>query len=67
MESKLIKIKKCSDAMMWYADHVGEEFVCYRETEFEYITRQPVLKEGDYPYLNIILKEDAIVLETDLG
>jgi hypothetical protein len=47
---------------MWYAGHIGKEFICYDVTDFEYVTRQPVEKKGDYPYLNVVLKEDAAIV-----
>jgi hypothetical protein len=51
-----IRIVKCSDAMFWYADFVGCEFVVICEDIREYIVRTP----GGYS--NIVKKLDAIII-----
>lgn len=48
-----VKIIKCNDALMWYADKIGEEIEVIRELSDFYIARE------DAGYSNIIKKCDS--------
>lgn len=54
---KVIYIKKCSDAMMWYADKVGRTVPFIREESDCYLSREPA------GYTNIVKKDDADIVE----
>jgi hypothetical protein len=56
-EPKLLKIIRCSDSLMWYSKHVGQEFPLLREYDDCYMSREP---EG---FANIVRKEDAVILK----
>jgi hypothetical protein len=54
-----IKITHSSKPGLWYAKHIGEVFVVYREEEDSYAAR-----ELEWPYaINFVYKEDCAVLE----
>jgi hypothetical protein len=53
-----IKIKSCPNAMLWYNQHIGEEFHVLREEDKAYWVR-----EREHPYcLNWVYKTDTEVL-----
>ena len=53
-----IKIISCPNAMLWYNQHIGEEFMVLREEDKAYWVR-----ELDHPYcLNWVYKQDVEVL-----
>ena len=54
-----IRIAKCSDPQMWYADKIGQLVAYISETEDEYISRE------DAGYLNIVKKSDAELLKIE--
>lgn len=54
---KVLKIKKCSDSMLWYSDLIGESVPFLREFEDCYMSREP---NG---YSNVVRKEDAEVVD----
>jgi len=52
------KIKSCSNAMMWYSQHINEEFIALYEDGKAYWTR-----EKEQPFcLNWVNKQDIEVL-----
>lgn len=57
---KKIFINKCSDSMMWYKKLVGQQVEYLSEDEDYYWSRD----SGGYK--NIILKQDADIVEEDL-
>lgn len=55
---KMLKIKSCSDPMMWYSDKVGGTFSLIGEMKGEgYATREP---DG---YINVVRYDDAEIVE----
>ena len=50
-----VLIVKASDAMYWYANHIGERFKVWRNDSDRYWVREP---SG---YLNFVLHDDAKV------
>jgi hypothetical protein len=52
-----LKIVQCSDFLLWYSKHVGQEFPLLREYDDCYMSREP---EG---FANIVRKEDAVILK----
>lgn len=52
MIRKVIQIKSCKDAMMWYNSYIGEQFYVISEDEY-YWVREPA------GYLNLVYKQDA--------
>jgi hypothetical protein len=52
-----IRIKSAKDSKFWYANSVGRAYYAVVEGKDEYVVRD---NEG---YLNIVLKEDAEVLD----
>ncbi len=58
--SMTLKIIKCSDPHLWYADRVGEELPLIREYSDCFMSREP---EG---YMNVIRKSDAEVVLREL-
>jgi hypothetical protein len=55
-----IKILKCSNAMLWYNKHVGEEFEVRFVDDKAYWTRE---RDGIFNALNWVYKEDATITE----
>lgn len=55
----LVRIKSCSDTMLWYADQVGELYRCNAVDALGYWTRT---QSG---YINVIRHEDAEPLESE--
>lgn len=55
-----LKIIKCSEPHMWYANKVGMTLPLVREDDY-YWARE------DAGYINIILKKDAIKISPDGG
>jgi|GEM_PF-1118597 len=51
-----LKITKCSDSRMWYADMVGKTVPCLRKIEEGFLSLEP---SG---YVNIILKDDVEII-----
>jgi hypothetical protein len=50
-----IKVLKCNNSLLWYAQHIGEEFDVLKEEANAYWCR-----ERQHPFcLNWVLKEDA--------
>lgn len=53
------RIEKCSNSILWYNKHVGEEFESIYEEESSYWTR-----EREVPYcINWVYKKDLKVVE----
>lgn len=55
---KMLLIKTCSDQMMWYATKVGQYVPFVRECSDCYLSRE------DAGYINVVLKKDAVVVDT---
>lgn len=55
--TKMIHINQCSDGMMWYASRVGEDVLFVREDAEYFWSRD------NGGYLNIVLKQDATIIE----
>lgn len=51
-----IRIEKCSDPQLWYADLVGQEVPYIREIDEGYLSREPA------GYTNIVRREDGRVI-----
>lgn len=59
-----IKVVKCSNELLWYSKHIGEEFeVNFIEKE-AYWTRE---KDGVYNCLNWIFIDDVIITEGNVN
>lgn len=56
---KKIKVIKSSDALFWYNNYIGWEFIAYREYADEYLVRD---RAG---YSNIIKKIDCEIVEKE--
>lgn len=54
---KKLRITKCSDSRMWYANLVGATVPLLREIPEGYLSREP---DG---YTNIVRREDAEVVD----
>ena len=54
---KALLIKQCKDAMMWYADKVGQEVPFIRDVGNEYLSREP---SG---LVNIVSYDDAVIVD----
>ena len=54
---KALKIIQCSDILMWYSQRVGATVIYLGEEDGIYWSREPA------GYKNIILKQDAIIVE----
>jgi hypothetical protein len=57
---KKIFIKKCSDAMLWYAGLVGQTLEYVREDSEGYWSREPA------GYLNVVRRKDAEVVTDEV-
>ena len=55
----MIYIKSAKDHKFWYANSIGKTYVVLTHGTTEYVVRD---NEG---YLNIVLKEDAEVVDVD--
>ena len=53
-----VKVLKCSNFMLWYKDHVGEEFDVVREEKTAWWVRE---KERPHP-INWIYKTDSEII-----
>jgi hypothetical protein len=53
LQGYYLKIVKCSDPLMWYADKVGQRAIILGENKNYYLSRE------DSGYVNIIKKCDA--------
>lgn len=51
--TKCLRIKKCSDSLLWYANLVGKDVPFIRELPEGYLALEPA------GYTNIVLKSDA--------
>jgi hypothetical protein len=58
-----IKVIKCSDQILWYNAHVGEEFIVKFIDDKSYWTRE---KDGVFNSLNWIYKDDCKVTEGNI-
>lgn len=56
---KKLKILRCNDEMMWYSKKIGENVPFVEENTKEYLSRE------DAGYINIVKKEDAIIVNED--
>lgn len=56
---KRLRITKCSDSLLWYADLVGQQVPLVREIPEGYLSREP----GGFT--NIVRKEDAQLIDED--
>lgn len=57
---KALKIKDCSDSMMWYRDMIGKTVELAKHPDADqdvYWSREPA------GYLNIVKKQDAEIIE----
>ncbi len=55
---RILKIIKCPDPLMWYADKVGETVPFIKEiSDDEYLSIEPA------GYSNIVKKDDAIIID----
>jgi hypothetical protein len=55
-----IRVIRCSDPLLWYAKHVGEEFYVEFSDQNCYWSREV---DGVFNCLNWLHKEDAIITE----
>ena len=58
--AKVLKVTKCSDGMMWYADMVGQTVPylgVWSDSLDVYVSREPA------GYVNIVKKVDAEIVE----
>lgn len=55
---RALKIIKCSDSMLWYLPLVGQQVPLLREIDEGFLSREP---SG---YVNIVLKDDAEIINT---
>lgn len=56
---KLLKIIKCSDPQMWYAELIGDYLPFIREDGDGYWSREPA------GYSNLVRREDAQVIDDE--
>jgi len=57
INTKMLKILKCSNSMMWYAGKVGETVPFIRDVGNEYLSREP---SG---LVNIVSYDDAVIVD----
>jgi hypothetical protein len=55
-----IKVLKCSNSLLWYAKHIGEDFNVEFIDDTAYWSRE---RDGQFNALNWIKKEDATITE----
>lgn len=58
-----IKVVKCSNPILWYAEHIGEEFEVQYVEDKAYWTRE----KDTLRCLNWIDKDDAIITEGNIN
>ena len=58
-----IKVLKCSDSLLWYAKHIGEEFDVKFVDDKAYWSRE---RDGIFNCLNWIYKYDATIIEGNI-
>lgn len=58
-----IKIIKCQNSILWYNNHIGEEFDVYYIDDKAYWCRE---RDGVFNCLNWIAKEDATITEGNI-
>lgn len=56
---KVLRIKKCSDSQMWYANLIGEVVPFVRFIDEEFLSREP---SG---HTNIVRRDDAELIDID--
>ena len=49
----LVRVNRCRDSHLWYADHIGETFCIMEEDRESFLVRSP---DG---YTNVIWREDG--------
>lgn len=59
-----IRVTKCSNSILWYNKHIGEEFEVSFVEEEAYWTRE---KDGPFYSLNWIYKQDCIITEGNVN